>query len=743
MSYSRVNLESYLIPLEEINRATGNFSLERCIGSGGFGKVYKGKLSERWQSRTAAIKRLDRDSRQGEHEFRNEVEMISKFHHENIICFIGYCDENNEMIIVYEYAQNGSLDYHLGDLKKMRRITWAQRLKICIGAARGINYLHSGLGEHNRVIHRDLKSANILLDGDLVAKICDFGLSKLCPRNQADTQLYTRVAGTQFYTDPTYHESNILSKESDVYSFGVILFEMLSGMLVYCTRKIGDDRPQLLMNFVRRYHLKDTDRLIDPDIRDHINSRSFDMFKEIAYQCITLNVMERPTMDTVIERIQKAWDIQENVDILIDCVMKDMGFSYGKPLAAFTIYKWLIHYKYLEAERTTVLDRLIEIIILAIKDKNNNNNEMAYWLSNASTLLFLIQKTLKLDGTNSVWKPSPRALLLRRISMGFHSSQSSIGLSEAEAALNIVQQVEAKYPALLFKQQLTAYVENLYNIICDNLKKELGPIFALCIEALQMSERVPTSGQSFGKDSQFSRWRGPLLALCIKAPQTSEGVPTSGQSFEEDSQFSHWQGIVDRLNTLLTSLKENFVPPIIIQKIFAQAFSYIDVHLFNSILSRQECFSFSNGEYVKDGLAALELWCSQAKDEYAGSAWDELRHIRQAIRFLTMHQKHKMSFAEITNDLCPILSIQQLHRICTMSSDDTHNTRIVSQDVTSRMKTLMAADSNGTNTFLLDEDSRMPSFVDDLSTSLEVKHFVNVKLDVEHVNYEALHFLYN
>ncbi|CAH1440914.1 unnamed protein product [Lactuca virosa] len=693
MSYSRVNLESYLIPLEEINRATGNFSLERCIGSGGFGKVYKGKLSERWQSRTAAIKRLDRDSRQGEHEFRNEVEMISKFHHENIICFIGYCDENNEMIIVYEYAQNGSLDYHLGDLKKMRRITWAQRLKICIGAARGINYLHSGLGEHNRVIHRDLKSANILLDGDLVAKICDFGLSKLCPRNQADTQLYTRVAGTQFYTDPTYHESNILSKESDVYSFGVILFEMLSGMLVYCTRKIGDDRPQLLMNFVRRYHLKDTDRLIDPDIRDHINSRSFDMFKEIAYQCITLNVMERPTMDTVIERIQKAWDIQENVDILIDCVMKDMGFSYGKPLAAFTIYKWLIHYKYLEAERTTVLDRLIEIIILAIK--------------------------------------------------GFHSSQSSIGLSEAEAALNIVQQVEAKYPALLFKQQLTAYVENLYNIICDNLKKELGPIFALCIEALQMSERVPTSGQSFGKDSQFSRWRGPLLALCIKAPQTSEGVPTSGQSFEEDSQFSHWQGIVDRLNTLLTSLKENFVPPIIIQKIFAQAFSYIDVHLFNSILSRQECFSFSNGEYVKDGLAALELWCSQAKDEYAGSAWDELRHIRQAIRFLTMHQKHKMSFAEITNDLCPILSIQQLHRICTMSSDDTHNTRIVSQDVTSRMKTLMAADSNGTNTFLLDEDSRMPSFVDDLSTSLEVKHFVNVKLDVEHVNYEALHFLYN
>ncbi|KAL4561504.1 hypothetical protein LXL04_033671 [Taraxacum kok-saghyz] len=306
MSSSGVNLENYLIPLEEITRATENFIQERCIGGGGFGLVYKGQLSDRWQNRTAAIKRLGRDSCQGEREFRTELEMISRFHHENIISFIGYCDEGNEMILVYDYAINGSLDHHLQDPSKMCCITWTQRLKICIGAARGLNYLHSGLGEHNRVIHRDVKSSNILLDENLVAKICDFGLSKVGPRNQPDTQLYTRVAGTQFYLDPTYHESRILRKESDVYSFGIVMFEILSGMLVYRE----NNEQQLLMTSVRRYYKKEPHKVIDPHIRDQIDSGSFDAFQEIAYQCISFNLSERPTMDKVIERIEEALSIQ-------------------------------------------------------------------------------------------------------------------------------------------------------------------------------------------------------------------------------------------------------------------------------------------------------------------------------------------------------------------------------------------------------------------------------------------------
>ncbi|CAH1440498.1 unnamed protein product [Lactuca virosa] len=310
MSSSEVNLENYLIPLEEVNLATKNFSPERYIGGGGFGKVYKGELSERWQNRTAAFKRLAQNSYQGEHEFRNEISMISRFHHENIISFIGYCDEVNEMIVVYEYAINGSLDHHLQDPNKRRDITWTHRLKICIGAARGLNYLHSGLGEHNRVIHRDVKSANILLDDNFVAKICDFGLSKLGPKNLPNTHLDTKVAGTQFYLDPTYHESHILRKESDIYSFGVVLFEMLSGMLVYSERSIEDNRPKFLMNLVRRYDDNQLHKLIDPHMRDQISSRSLDMFKGIAYQCISFNLKERPGMEAVIARIEEALAIQ-------------------------------------------------------------------------------------------------------------------------------------------------------------------------------------------------------------------------------------------------------------------------------------------------------------------------------------------------------------------------------------------------------------------------------------------------
>ncbi|CAH1440348.1 unnamed protein product [Lactuca virosa] len=577
MNEEGLNLKSFLIPLKEIIQATKNFSPKGCIGGGGFGKVYRGELSERWQNRTAAIKRLDKDSYQGEHEFRNEVKMISRFHHENIISFIGYCDEGKEMIIVYEYAYNGSLDHHLQDPKKMHRLSWMQRLKICIGAARGLSYLHSGLGEDNRVIHRDVKSANILLDDNFVAKICDFGLSRVGPRNQSETQIYTKAAGTLFYLDPTYHESAILRKESDVYSFGVVMFEMLSGMLVYLKT---NDRPQSLMHFVRRYHHNELHKIIDPDIKDFITSRSFDKFTQIAYQCVSFSLPDRPLMDTVVMGIEEAFGIHDSVAILIECVMEDNRFSHGKPVSAFTLYKCLLHWKYFEEEKTTLFDQIVQIIISATEGQNNNN-QIAFWLSNVSTLLFLVQKSLKHHSASSVPGQPPGTSLSGRNPMGFHSSVSSVDLSEAEAALNVVQQVEAKYPAYAFVQKLTIFVEKMYGIICDNLKKEL--------EA--------------------------LLALSIQTLQTSKGVIKPVQSFNKDFQFSNWQGIVDRLNSLLHILKDNFVPPIIVQKIFSQNFSYINVQLFNSLLLHGKCCSLSNVEYVKAGLTKLELWCSQVKDE--------------------------------------------------------------------------------------------------------------------------------
>ncbi|XP_071738132.1 myosin-6-like [Rutidosis leptorrhynchoides] len=386
----------------------------------------------------------------------------------------------------------------------------------------------------------------------------------------------------------------------------------------------------------------------------------------------------------------------ENIEALIECVKKDAGFSHGKPVAAFTIYKCLIHWRSFESEKTSVNDRLIQMIGSAIKDQDNNDH-MAYWLSNTSTLLFLIQKSLKPDTTTSVRKPPTATSLFGRMTMSFRSYPTS--LAAAEAALEVVRKVEAKYPALLFKQQLTAYVEKMYGIIRDNLKRELGS----------------------------------LITLCIQAPRTSKGVLKS----------NHWQSIVDCLDNLLDTLKENFVPSIIIQKIFTQVFSYINVQLLNSLLLRRECCTFSNGEYVKSGLAELEIWCSQAKQEYTRSAWDELKHIRQAVGFLVIHQKYRISYDDIINDLCPILSVQQLYRICTLYWDDNYNTRSVSQEVISSMRALMTEDSNASvgSSFLLDDNSSIPFSVDDLSTSLQVKDFADVKPALELAENPAFLFL--
>ncbi|CAI9269060.1 unnamed protein product [Lactuca saligna] len=320
MSSSEENLEKYRIPLDEILRVTSNFSPNTRIGDGGFGMVYMGELSKDGKTRTVAIKRLNKDGYQGNNEFRNELEMVSSFHHPNIITFIGYCDEANEMIIVYDYAKNGSLDHHLQKPEKMRRLTWAQRLKICLGAAKGLKYLHSGLGEHNRVIHRDMKSANILLDDNLEAKICDFGLSRFGARNLEDTQLITKIAGTRFYMDPLYAERSRLTKESDMYSFGVVMFEMSSGTLVYNQKCFGDDEnPQYLFDVVRSCYDDDKkaarpDKLIDPFIKDHTDMNSFNTFNKIAHKCVNLKLEQRPTMEKIIRKIEQALEIQLNHD---------------------------------------------------------------------------------------------------------------------------------------------------------------------------------------------------------------------------------------------------------------------------------------------------------------------------------------------------------------------------------------------------------------------------------------------
>jgi myosin-5 len=401
----------------------------------------------------------------------------------------------------------------------------------------------------------------------------------------------------------------------------------------------------------------------------------------------------------------------ENVDALIDCVGKNLGYCAGKPIAAFTIYKCLLHWKSFEAEKTSVFDRLIQLIGSAIENEDDNDN-LAYWLSNTSSLLFLLQRSLKAagaPGSVSRKKPPQPTSLFGRMAQGLRSA--SFANMHVEAT-DVVRQVEAKYPALLFKQQLTAYVEKIYGIVRDNIKKELSS----------------------------------LISLCIQAPRTmkSSMLRVSGRlSGQPQNQSNHWQKIIESLDKLLKTLQDNYVPPVLAQKIFTQIFSYINVQLFNSLLLRRECCSFSNGEYVKAGLAELELWCAKATTEYAASSWDELKHIRQAVGFLVIFQKFRISYDEIVNDLCPILSVQQLYRICTQYWDDKYNTQSVSSDVLSNMRVLMTEDSNNaeSSSFLLDDNSSIPFSVDDITNSMQEKDFSDMKPAEELLENPAFQFL--
>lgn len=217
------------IQLKDILLATNNFSPDKQIGKGGFGRVYKGELTPLNGKTIVAIKRLDVRFGQGNTEFWKEIMMLSKYKHKHLVSLLHFCIEGDEIILVYEYASNGSLDGYLRDAN----LTWAQRLNICVGVAHGLNYLQDPRGTQQRVLHRDVKSSNILLDENWNAKVFDFGLSKIGHANQPQTYIVSNPVGTPGYCDSSYWDMGFLSKESDVYSFGVVLFEVICGRLCF------------------------------------------------------------------------------------------------------------------------------------------------------------------------------------------------------------------------------------------------------------------------------------------------------------------------------------------------------------------------------------------------------------------------------------------------------------------------------------------------------------------------------
>ncbi|XP_057753124.1 leucine-rich repeat receptor protein kinase HPCA1-like [Arachis stenosperma] len=291
--------EARRFSFEELKRYTRNFSQANDIGSGGYGKVYKGTLPN---GQLLAIKRAQRESKQGRLEFKAEIELLSRVHHKNLVTLIGFCFEHEEQMLVYEFVPNGTLKDTLTG-KSGIRLDWVRRLKVALGAAQGLTYLHE-LADPP-IIHRDIKSNNVLLDECLNAKVGDFGLSKSIVDPEKD-HVTTQVKGTMGYLDPEYYMSQQLTEKSDVYSFGVLMLEIISAR-----RPI--ERGKYIVKEVRNAMdmtkvLCGLHEIIDPSIglgaSSNIGLVGLDKFVDLAMKCVSDSGVERPKMSEVVRELE-------------------------------------------------------------------------------------------------------------------------------------------------------------------------------------------------------------------------------------------------------------------------------------------------------------------------------------------------------------------------------------------------------------------------------------------------------
>ncbi|KAK5837440.1 proline-rich receptor-like protein kinase PERK13 [Gossypium arboreum] len=283
---------------EELMEMTDGFARDNIIGEGGFGCVYKGRMPD---GRFVAVKRLKVGNGQGEREFKAEVEIISRIHHRHLVSLVGYCISENQRLLIYDFVRNKTLEHHLHG-KGMPVLEWPQRMKIAIGAAKGLAYLHEDC--HPRIIHRDIKSANILLEDDFEAQVADFGLARL--NDSSQSHVSTRVMGTFGYLAPEYASSGKLTDRSDVFSFGVVLLELITGRKpVDPTQPLGDEslvewaRPLL----IQALETSDFSEIIDARLEKRYVESEVLMMIEAAAACVRRSATKRPRMALVVRAL--------------------------------------------------------------------------------------------------------------------------------------------------------------------------------------------------------------------------------------------------------------------------------------------------------------------------------------------------------------------------------------------------------------------------------------------------------
>ncbi|KVI10536.1 Concanavalin A-like lectin/glucanase, subgroup [Cynara cardunculus var. scolymus] len=283
--------------LRQIKAATNNFDVANKIGEGGFGSVYKGVLPD---GTLIAVKQLSSKSRQGNREFLNELGMISALQHPHLVKLHGCCIEGNQLLLAYEYMENNSLARALFGPKEMQlELDWPTRYRICIGIARGMSFLHEE--SRLKIVHRDIKATNVLLDDDLNAKISDFGLAKL--DEEDDTHISTRVAGTYGYMAPEYALRGYLTDKADVYSYGIVLLEVVSGM-ANVVDKAKENRFVLLDRAIDLKNAGNLMELVDPRLGSDYDVQEMMVVINLALLCTTISPTDRPAMSAVVSMLE-------------------------------------------------------------------------------------------------------------------------------------------------------------------------------------------------------------------------------------------------------------------------------------------------------------------------------------------------------------------------------------------------------------------------------------------------------